>query len=140
MSGEGTFMRGRAYLLTAIAATLVAAAPADAKKKNPPPPAPVAAPQVALPSSPNGLNVRYFYERRNYAPIWFRAGAGDEAIGLLLNVLRRGQIDGMANGQQVAANVEAAVAAARAGDPLKHKEAELVLSAAWVDYVQTLQR
>lgn len=142
MSGEGKTMRGRAYLLTAIAATLVAAAPAEAKKKKAPAPAPaaVAAPQVALPNSPNGLNVRYFYERRNYAPIWYRAGAGDEAIGLLLSVLRRAPVDGMANGPQVAASVEVAVAAARTGDALKQKEAELVLSAAWVDYVQALQR
>jgi hypothetical protein len=141
MPGEGTIMRGRLYLLTAMAATLVAAAPAEAKKKNPPPaPAPVAAPQVALPNSPNALNVRYFYERRDYAPIWFRAGAGDEAIGLLLSVLRKAPIDGMANGPQVAASVEAAVAAARSGDALKQKEAELALSAAWVDYVSALQR
>ena len=139
MSGEGKTMRGRDYLLTALAATLVAAAPADAKKKSPPP-FPVAAPQVALPSSPNGLTVRYYYERRNYEPIWFRAGAGDEAIGQLLAALRRAPIDGMANGPQVAASVEAAVAAARSGDAMKVKEAELALSAAWVDYVRTLQR
>lgn len=140
MLGEGMKMRGRAYILAAVAATMTAAAPAEAKKKSQPAPAAVAAPQVALPASPNGLNVRYFYERRNYAPIWFRAGAGDEAVGLLLSVLRRAPIDGMANGAQVAASVEAAVAAARSGDALKQKEAELVLSAAWVDYVSTLQR
>ena len=137
--GKGTHMRGKFYLLTAMAAVLVAASPAEAKKKSPPP-APVAAPQVALPHSPNALNVRYFYERRNYAPIWFRAGAGDEAIGQLLSVLRRAPIDGMANGPQVALSVEAAVAAARSDDPLKVKEAELALSAAWVDYVHTIQR
>ena len=132
-------MRGKITLLTAMAAVLVGAAPAEAKKKAPPP-APVAAPQVAVPNSPNGTAVRYFYERRNYTPVWFKPGAGDEAIGLLLSVLRRAPIDGMANGPQVAASVEAAVAAARAGDPLKHKEAELALSAAWVDYVSALQR
>jgi murein L,D-transpeptidase YcbB/YkuD len=141
MSSKGTVMQGRGYLLAAMAATLVAAAPADAKKKDQvPPPAPVAAPQVALPSSPNGATVRYFYERRDYAPIWFRAEAGDAAIGQLLTILRQAPIDGMANGPQVAAQVEAAVAAARAGDAMKHKEAELALSAAWVDYVQTLER
>jgi murein L,D-transpeptidase YcbB/YkuD len=140
MSGKGMMMRGRGYLLTAMAAMLVAAAPADAKKKSPPPPAPVAPPQVALPSSPNGMNVRYFYERQNYTPIWFKPGAGDEAIAQLLTILRRAPIDGMANGPEVAARAEAAVAAARAGDAMKHKEAELALSAAWVDYVQALQR
>ncbi len=140
MSGEGKIMRGRVILLTAIAAISMAAAPADAKKKQPPAPVPVAAPQVALPASPNGMAVRYYYERRNYAPIWFRAGAGDEAIGQLLSTLRRAPTDGMTNGPQVAARLEAAVVAARAGDAMKHKEAELALSAAWVDYVQFLQR
>jgi murein L,D-transpeptidase YcbB/YkuD len=133
-------MRGRGILLTAIAVFTVAAAPAEARKKQPPAPVPAAVPQVALPASPNGANVRYYYERRNYAPIWFRAGAGDEAIGQLLAILRRAPVDGMANGPQVAATVEAAVAAARAGDAMKQKEAELALSAAWVDYVQYLQR
>ena len=82
--GKGHHHRGRTVVLAALAATIAAASPADAKKKDPPPPAPVAAPQVALPNSPNGLAVRYFYERRNYAPVWFKAGAGDEAIGQLV--------------------------------------------------------
>jgi murein L,D-transpeptidase YcbB/YkuD len=138
--GKGHHHRGRTVVLAALAATIAAASPADAKKKDPPPPAPVAAPQVALPNSPNGLAVRYFYERRNYAPVWFKAGAGDEAIGQLLAVLRNAQIDGMANGPEVAARLQAQVAAAVAGDEMKHKEAELALTAAWVDYVQTLQR
>ena len=137
--GEGIVMKRRMFLLTAGAAALVAAAPVQAKKKAPPP-VPAAPPQVALPSSANGLNVRYFYERRNYAPIWFRQGAGDEAIGQLLSILRRAPIDGMPTGPQVAASVDAAVAAARSGDAMKQKEAELALSAAWVDYAQALQR
>ena len=140
MPGEGKIMRGRAYLLTAIAATVMAAAPAEAKKKAPPAAVPVAAPQVPLPSSPNGAAVRYFYERQNYAPVWFGAKAGEEAIAKLLSVLRVAPIDGMANGPQVAAQVEAAVAKALTRDPMAVKAAELALSAAWVDYVQVLQR
>jgi murein L,D-transpeptidase YcbB/YkuD len=124
----------------ALAATMVAATPADAKKKDLPPPAPVAPPQVALPDSPNGVAVRYFYERRNYAPIWFKQGGGDEAIAQLLSILNNASVDGMANGAQVAATVGARVMAARAGDDMAHKVAELALTAAWVDYVQTLQR
>lgn len=127
--------------MVAAAAALIAAGPADAKKKRQEAPPPVAvAPQAALPNSPNGLTVRHFYDRRNYAPIWFRAEAGDAAIGQLLSILRRAPIDGMPNGPQVALSVEAAVAAARTGDAMKIKEAELALSAAWVDYVQALQR
>ena len=140
MTGKGKFMRWRTYLMTAMAVTLVAAAPADAKKKSPPPPVPVAAPQVPLPSSPNGVNVRYFYERQNWTPVWFKPGAGDEAIAQLLSILRRAPIDGMPTGPEAAARAEAAVAAARAGDEMSHKVAELALSAAWVDYVQTIQR
>lgn len=122
-----------------VAGLTLAAAPAEAKKKQPPPVAAPAAPAVALPASPNGLTVRHFYERRQYAPIWLRAEAG-EAVGLLLSILRRAPIEGMASGPQVAARLEAAVAAAKAGDAIRQKEAELALSAAWVDYVQALQR
>ena len=132
-------MRLRATLLTAVAATLIAAAPAEARKK----PAPVApaAPQVALPASPNGVTVRYYYERRQYPAIWFGARGGDEAIGQLLSILRRAPIDGMTNGPQAAASVEAAVARAKASnDPMQVKAAELALSAAWADYVQSVYR
>lgn len=132
-------MRLRASLLTAVAGTLIASAPADARKK----PAPVAppAPQVALPSSPNALTVRYYYERRQYPAIWFGVRAGDEAIGQLLAILRRAPIDGMADGPQVAASVEAAVARAKtSNDPMQVKAAELALSAAWADYVQAIHR
>ncbi len=132
-------MRLRATLLTAVAATLIASAPAEARKKSAPVAAP--APQVALPSSPNGNTVRYYYERRQYPAIWFGARGGDEAIGQLLSILRRAPIDGMANGPQVAASVEAAVARAKAGnDPMQVKAAELALSAAWADYAQALYR
>ena len=131
--------RARGFILTALATALVAASPADARKKEVPPPAPVAPPQVALPNSPNGVAVRYFYERRNYAPIWFKPG-GEDAIAQLLSILNNAAVDGMANGPQVAATVGAMTMAARAGDEMKHKEAELALTAAWVDYVQTLQR
>lgn len=132
-------MRVRAYLLTAVAATLIAAAPAGAKKK--PAPVPPPAPQVALPDSPNGVNVRYYYQRRQFPAIWFGARGGDEAIGQLLSILRRAPIDGMANGPQVAASVEAAVQRAKtSNDPMQVKAAELALSAAWADYVQAIKR
>jgi murein L,D-transpeptidase YcbB/YkuD len=134
-------MRARAYFLTAVAATLIASAPAEARKKQPEPVAPPPVVQVALPSSPNALTVRYYYERRQYPAIWFGAKGGDEAIGQLLSVLRRAPIDGMADGPATAARVEATVQAARASnDPMQIKAAELALSAAWVDYVQAIRR
>ena len=132
-------MRLRAPLMTAVAATLIASAPADARKQ--PPAVAPPAPQVALPSSPNGVTVRYYYQRRQFPAIWFGARGGDEAIGQLLSILRRAPIDGMANGPEVAANVEAAVARAKtSADPMQVKAAELALSAAWADYVQAIHR
>jgi len=133
-------MRARAILLTAVAAALIASAPAQAKKKRPVAPPPPA-PQVALPASANGVNVRYYYERRQYPAIWFGAQGGDAAIGQLLSILRRAPLDGMSDGPQVAATAEAAVQRARAGnDPMLVKAAELALSSAWADYVTALKR
>ena len=134
-------MRLRAILLTAVAATLIASAPAEAKKKKQLPVAPPPAPQVALPASANGVTVRYYYERRQYPAIWFGAKGGDVAISQLFTILRRAPVDGFANGPTVAATVEATVQRARASnDPMQVKAAELALSAAWVDYVQSLKR
>ncbi len=133
-------MRLRAFLLTAVAAASIAAAPADAKKKKQPV-APPPAPQVALPASANGMTVRYYYERRQYPPIWFGAKGGDAAISQLMTILRRAPIDGYSEGPTVAATVEATVQRARASnDPMQVKAAELALSAAWNDYVQALKR
>ena len=125
-------MRARAYLLTAVAATLIASAPADAKKR-PQPVAPPPAPQVALPASANGVNVRYYYERRQYPSIWFGAKGGDAAIAQLTTILRRAPIDGFAEGPTLATTLEASVARARASnDPMVIKATELALSAAWL--------
>ena len=133
-------MRVRAFLLTAVAATSIASAPAEAKKKQPPV-APQPAPQVALPASANGVTVRYYYERRQYPPIWFGAKGGDAAISQLMTILRRAPIDGYGEGPTVAATVEATVQRARSSnDPMQIKAAELALSAAWADYVQALKR
>ena len=134
-------MRARALLLTAVAATLIASAPADAKKRPQPVAAPAPAPQVALPASANGVNVRYYYERRQYPAIWFGARGGDAAIGQLLTILRRAPVDGFAAGPAAAASIEAAVQRARtSNDPMQVKAAELAMSAAWADYVQAIKR
>ncbi len=138
-------MRGRrcarAYLLTVVAATLMVSAAAEARKKQGQPVAPPPIVEVDLPSSPNALTVRQFYERRQYAAIWFGTRGGDEAARQLLSILRRAPIDGMPEGPDVAARVEIAVKRARASnDPIVTKAAELALSAAWVDYVQVTHR
>ena len=135
-------MRGSATLMTALASTMLFAAPAEAKKRQPPPPpVPVRpAPILALPSSANASSVNYFYERRQEAPIWFSAAGGTQAIADLLTILRRAQIDGLPQGAQYAAQVEAIVLSAQSGDAVARNTAERALTNAWVDYVQALQR
>ncbi len=134
-------MRARAILTMALAAGVIAAAPAEArKKKNLPPPVPARpAPIMAL-SSPNASAVNYFYERRQEAPVWFTQAGGTAATSALVSLLRQASIDGMPTGPQVAAQVEAYVLRAQSGDALAVKTAERALTNAWVDYVQALQR
>ncbi len=131
----------RAYLLTLVAVTLIASTPAEARKKQGQPVTPPPIVQVELPSSPNALTVRQYYERRQYPAIWFGTRGGDEAARQLLSILRRAPIDGMPQGPDVAARVEIVVQRARtSNDPMITKAAELALSAAWVDYVQVTDR
>lgn len=78
-----------------------------------------------------------FYAASKDAPIWFRAGQA-EAGPMLVNILRRSAIEGFARGPQLAAEVEAAIARAQAGDPKAVLEADKQLSRAWVAYVQAI--
>ena len=78
-----------------------------------------------------------FYNASKNAPIWFRSGQA-EAGPELVNILKRGPIEGFARGPQLAAEVEAALARAQTGDPAALQEADRVLSRAWVAYVQAI--
>jgi L,D-transpeptidase YcbB len=78
-----------------------------------------------------------FYAASKNAPIWFRSGQA-EAGPLLVLILRRSTIEGFSRGPQLAADVEAALAKAQAGDPAALQEADRLLSRAWVAYVQAI--
>ncbi|MFL6747778.1 MAG: L,D-transpeptidase family protein [Sphingomicrobium sp.] len=78
-----------------------------------------------------------FYAASKNAPIWFRSGQA-EAGPLLVSILRRSTIEGFSRGPQLAADVEAALAKAKAGDPAALQEADRLLSKAWVAYVQAI--
>lgn len=121
-------------LLAVSALGLVAgAAPAEAKKRPaPPPPAPVVV-RVA-PTDPVEL---YYYNHGN-APIWFRSDASKLGAARLSAVLKRAPIDGFAAGPALAAQVDAAIATAGTS-PAAAKAADLVLSKAWVAYMQHLR-
>jgi murein L,D-transpeptidase YcbB/YkuD len=99
--------------------------------------APVASVQPA--SLPSASAVAAFYSKWS-TPMWFRGGVAKPAAGQLVTILRRAQLDGLASGPQVAAQVEAAIARAGSGTPADVMAAEQTLSAAWVLYVQALKR
>jgi murein L,D-transpeptidase YcbB/YkuD len=100
-----------------------------------------AAPGWAQPLAPMTMSadVSAAYSRYHMKPIWFRGGAQDPAPGQLIRILQRAPFDGFAEGPQLAAQVQTAVAAA-ATNPAATGQAEQVLSSAWVRYVQALKR
>ena len=81
-----------------------------------------------------------FYASRGGAPLWLRSGAESGAARELIGILARAPVDGLASGPALAAQAQALMARAAAGDPVALRSADRLLSAAWVSYVQTLQR
>ena len=91
-----------------------------------PAPVPAAAPATeAVPDSPIDL----FYIARNQAPIWLGDDSGRAAAHAFAGVLRNAALDGLSDGPDLAAKVEAAIAA----------NDDKAISAAWVRYVQALK-
>ena len=100
---------------------------------------------AAAATSPSLPNANYtagdqaaasFYASRGGAPLWLNnASASRELIA----VLQRASLDGFANGPAIAAQAQALLARANAGDPTARSNAERMLSSAWVGYVQALQ-
>ena len=89
-------------------------------------------------AAPDG--VASFYAYRHNAPFWLsRAGVPNPAVPQMLAILKRAQFDGFADGPALAAQAEAAVAAAQDGNAVKVAYAERLLSSTWVRYVQTLK-
>jgi len=103
--------------------------------------APVTAPAPSGAAAiPTFASVAALYSQYKLKPIWFRNGAPAAAATQLAQILRRAQVDGLASGPQLAAQVESAIAQAATGDPAALTAAEQTLSAAWVLYVQALKR
>lgn len=78
-----------------------------------------------------------FYASRHGAPLWLSQGANSSAARELISVLQRAPLDGFAGGPAIAAQANALIAR---GDKAALAAADQLLSAAWVGYVQTLQR
>ena len=75
--------------------------------------------------------VESFYATHGQAPIWFRDAGTREAAAKLPAILRRAAIDGLAEGPELAAGAEVALASGQLAD-------DKILSAAWLRYVETL--
>lgn len=85
-------------------------------------------------------DISAFYNAYKPQPIWTRGGLNEAAVSQLIAILQRAPFDGFAEGPQLAAQVQAAAAQARTGDPAAMAMAERALSSAWVRYVQSLKR
>jgi len=84
--------------------------------------------------------VSSFYASRHGAPLWLRSGADSAAARTLIGVLDRAPLDGLDTGPALAVRAQALIASAQTGDAAALGAADRLLSAAWISYVQTLQR
>ncbi len=89
---------------------------------------------------PVAAAVASFYDTYGSRPIWFQGGANTAAIAQLTAILQRAPFDGIPEGPQLAAQVQAAAAQAASGKPDDLANAERVLSSAWVQYVEALKK
>src|SRR5215213_996849 len=103
-------------------------------------PATAAAGGAVSSSAPIPADIAAFYATYQPRPIWVRGAVDEAAVSQLRAILQRAPFDGFAEGPQLAAQVQAAVAQARTADPAAMTAAERTLSAAWVRYVQALKR
>lgn len=97
-------------------------------------------PALATGSSelPPAAAVAAFTEQRSGAPLWLRDGVNGPAVRALIAALRQGELDGFPAGPRLATAIEGAAERARSGKPADASEAERLMSAAWVMYVQAL--
>jgi murein L,D-transpeptidase YcbB/YkuD len=72
--------------------------------------------------------------------LWLRSGADSTAARELIGILDRAPLDGLDNGPMLAAQAQALLARAQSGDRSAVDAADRLLSAAWVSYVQAVQR
>jgi len=96
-------------------------------------------PELPTAASYNGAADRAvdaFYASRAGAPLWLKNGA---AARELIGVLQRASLDGFASGPAIAAQAQALVARANAGDTGARDATDRLLSSAWVRYVEALQ-
>ncbi|MEA3057376.1 MAG: L,D-transpeptidase YcbB [Sphingomonadales bacterium] len=105
-------------------------------------PAAAATPEVPVAAASNASveqAVDAFYAARGDAPLWLRGGANSPAATELFGILQRAPLDGLASGPAIALQAQSLAARASTGDAAALKQADRLLSTAWVMYVQALQ-
>ena len=122
------------YLWNGAAIASLMLAPAGARAAGPGSPSAIAASQSAAGA------IEAFYAVRRNAPLWLEGKSEGAAARELIEILRRAPIDGLSSGPQLAARIEQAIGVARSGDRQAIANAERLMSAAWVVYVQTLRK
>jgi murein L,D-transpeptidase YcbB/YkuD len=95
-------------------------------------------PSNAQPTTSGADLVEAFYVARSSA-LWFSGTMPTPAANALRQILRRAQLDGLPDGPALATQVEMAMRTA-AQYPNGPLQMDRVLSRAWVQYVQTLER
>lgn len=83
-------------------------------------------------------SVATFYAARANAPLWLTA-TGRDAVVQMLIALEHSALDGFADGPAMATEAQALLARTDAGDSAARIQADRLLSAAWVRYVQALE-
>jgi murein L,D-transpeptidase YcbB/YkuD len=118
------------------AALMTVAAPAMAGKKN----KEVATVDVVNPrlaSFAQGAAVHAYYKRYS-GPGWFKDDG--VAVARMAALLRRAQLEGLAQGPILAIEIEQAAMAGKSADKAQRLAAEQLLSAIWVTYVAAIER
>ena len=125
-------------LSAALSALVFHPAIAEAKQVPAPAAAPVQLPYMSA-NLPTSAEVRAFYGAHNYS-IWFNGNAANPAAAEMVQILQRSPLDGVSNGAQYAAQVQAALQQAAAGSPEAIAYAEHTLSEALALYAQIMSR
>ena len=98
-------------------------------------------PGAAIHAAPAAAQaVDAFYASRGGAPLWLADGPNSVAANDLIRTLERASLDGFSQGPEMAAQAQALIARGQAGDAAALNAADRLLSTAWIEYVQALQR
>ncbi|MBV9529122.1 L,D-transpeptidase family protein [Sphingomonas sp.] len=129
----------------AVAALTIAAAPLSSASATPAAAAPLSAAAVtaarpsSAPASVAPLNIYDFYRTRAGAPLWLSSTAGDSAQQLI-GLLKSADLDGLNPDRYGVAALETAVADSHSADPKAVQRADVMLSQAFVAYVDDLRQ